>query len=111
MNGETVSFDLEKHLLRQKKWSRLNFGPGRRTKGIIAHIRKELKEIGRNPDDLEEWIDVVILGLDGAWRSGASIEEIVAMISAKQQKNEKREWPDWRTLTEDDPIEHIEGKS
>jgi hypothetical protein len=37
----------------------------------IKHIKKELDdEIAHDPLDLGEWIDVIILGLDGAWRTG-----------------------------------------
>ena len=99
--------DLERHLERQSAWSRATFGPGHRTGGVIDHIRKELVEIEEAPLDLSEWADVVILALDGAWRTGASPAEVVEMIEAKQTKNEAREWPDWRTLSEDQAIEHV----
>jgi hypothetical protein len=63
-------------------------------------------EIEADPGDLKEWIDVTILALDGAWRSGASPAEIVAAIVAKQTKNEGRVWPDWRTADPNKAIEH-----
>jgi hypothetical protein len=94
------------HLGRQRQWSIETFGPGLRTKGITDHIRKELLEIEAEPTSLE-WIDVVILALDGAWRAGYSPEAIIAAIKAKQAKNETREWPDWRTRSEDEAIEHV----
>lgn len=94
------------HLRRQREWSRATFGPGRRTKGVIDHIRKELVEIEDDPDDWTEWIDVVILALDGAWRHGAEPRQILDAIVAKQAKNEARVWPDWRTLSDDVAIEH-----
>jgi hypothetical protein len=99
-------FDLLAHLRRQRAWSEKTFGPGARTAGVTAHIRKELAEIEAAPSDLGEWIDVVILALDGAWRSGASPEAIIEALVAKQTKNEARTWPDWRTMPEDAPIEH-----
>jgi hypothetical protein len=102
-----MSFNFYEHLLNQRKWSEKTFGPSKRTNGIIEHIRKELLEIERTPSDLEEWIDVVILALDGAWRTGASPAEIIGCLKAKTSKNHAREWPDWRTLTEDDAIEHV----
>lgn len=95
------------YIERQQRWSEDTFGPGRRTGGILAHIRKELTEIERDPLDLEEWIDVIILALDGAWRAGHRPQEIAKALSMKQEKNFSRTWPDWRTLTEDDPVEHI----
>lgn len=102
-----MSFDLEAHINRQRLWSGKAFGPGPRTKGIIEHIRKELLEIEAEPNDLFEWIDVVILALDGAWRTGALPEDIIATLAAKQLKNEKRSWPDWRTISQDEPSEHL----
>ncbi len=99
------AIDVE-HLERQRSWSAATFGPGRRLGGILQHIRKELKEIEEEPLDLGEWVDVVILALDGAWRAGHKPAEIVAEIKAKQARNEARTWPDWRTASEDVAIEH-----
>lgn len=95
------------HLYRQREWSERTFGPGLRTKGVVDHIRKELKEIEDNPTDLSEWVDVIILSLDGAWRAGYSPAEIISGIKAKQMINENRKWPDWKTSSEDEAIEHV----
>ena len=103
-----MPFDLLAHLERQRVWSEKTFGPGERTEGVIDHIRKELIEIEANPVDVSEWIDVVILALDGAWRAGWEPWHIVAALIAKQEKNEKRQWPDWRTAEPGKAIEHIE---
>ncbi len=99
-------FDLVAHLHRQREFSLKTFGPGARTAGVVDHIRKELIEIEADPTDVKEWIDVVILAFDGAWRAGFEPSEIVEAIVAKQTKNEKRRWPDWRTADPDKAIEH-----
>ena len=99
--------ELIDHLARQRAFSERTFGPGSRTFGVLDHIRKELREIEDKPSDLSEWIDVVILALDGAWRAGHSPEEIVAALVAKQAKNESRQWPDWRGQPTDKAIEHV----
>ena len=104
-------FNMVAHLHRQSKWSEQTFGPGDRTQGVIDHIRKELIEIEADPSDISEWIDVVILALDGAWRSGATPEQIVAALVAKQTKNESRKWPDWRTADPNKAIEHDRSAS
>jgi hypothetical protein len=101
-----MSFDLVAHLERQRDFSRKTFGPGQRTKGVIDHIRKELAEIEADPTDISEWVDVVILAFDGAWRAGWEPADIVAAIVAKQAKNESRVWPDWRTADPEKAIEH-----
>ena len=108
--GYPPDFDLAQHLQRQHDWSEKTFGPGTRTKGVIDHIRKELLEIEAEPNDLSEWIDVVILALDGAWRAGFTPKQIVAALEAKQAKNMAREWPDWRTASPDTAIEHVRKK-
>lgn len=95
------------HLARQRDWSRETFGPGARTAGVIDHIRKELAEIEADPSDLSEWVDVIILAFDGAWRAGWEPQEIINAMKRKQARNEARQWPDWRTMSEDQAIEHV----
>ncbi|MDA8151503.1 MAG: DUF550 domain-containing protein [Acidithiobacillus sp.] len=100
-------FDLVAHLYRQRAFSRDAFGPGQRTAGVLDHIRKELIEIEAAPDDLTEWVDVVLLALDGAWRAGHEPEAITRAIADKQRRNQQRTWPDWRTAEEGKAIEHV----
>lgn len=105
-NTRPMVFDLMHHLRRQAAFSLDTFGPGARTQGVVDHIRKELAEVLASGGDLKEWIDVLILALDGCWRTGASPEQIVCELVAKQTKNEGRTWPDWRSVPADRAIEH-----
>ena len=98
---------LTKYLERQKEWSIRTFGNGKRTLGIIRHIEKELKEVEAKPNDLTEWIDVIILALDGYWRHGGNIEIIMNILQAKQDNNFTRVYP--FPKSEDEPSEHIRG--
>lgn len=101
---------------KQIAMSRVAFGPGARTHGLRAHIAKELDEIARAPFDVEEWIDVMILAMDGAWRAAQekfpfADDVLLARLVAgtlvyKIGKNARREWPDWREVGQDAPIEH-----
>lgn len=100
------TFDLVAHLHRQKCFSLSAFGPGNRVNGVLDHITKELDEVRAKPDDLSEWVDLMLLAFDGAWRQGFSAQQITAGIEAKQTKNEGRTWPDWRTADPDKAIEH-----
>ena len=95
------------HLARQAEFSARTFGPGARVRGIVEHIAKELVEVVESGGEFVERVDVIILALDGAWRCGASPQEIVAALRAKQERNEGRQWPDWRTADPDKAIEHI----
>lgn len=99
--------DLVAHLHRQRAFSERTFGPGARTNGVIAHIRKELIEIEAAPRDLEEWIDVAMLALDGAWRAGYEPADIALALAVKLTINELHTWPDWRTVAPDTAIEHV----
>lgn len=101
-------FDLIAHLHRQRAFSEKTFGPGTRTAGVCDHIRRELREIEAAPADITEWVDVILLALDGAWRSGATPEQIAIAIEAKQTRNELRSWPDWRTQDPNKAIEHTD---
>lgn len=86
--------------------------------GVCDHIRKEIAEIEESGGEASEWVDVVILALDGLTRRLAycngvrSDPEIVAntacqMIRGKQTRNEARVWPDWRTAEPGKAIEHV----
>jgi len=89
-------------------WSIRTFGPGDRHRGILAHIRLELDEIAAKPADLEEWIDVVLIAMDGAGRSAdADGRAFVAALEAKAAKNAARTWPDWRTQSPNEPTLHV----
>jgi hypothetical protein len=113
-----MTFDLKQHLIRQMAFSHATFGPGERTAGVADHIRKELDEVIAAGGEASEWVDVVILALDGLTRRLAycngvranpqMVAEIAcAMIVGKQTRNEAHTWPDWRTQSADKAIEHV----
>jgi len=114
--------NIEQHLLRHMAFSHATFGPDKRTEAVVDHIRKELGEVlesAASGEEAEEWVDVVILALDGLTRSlafecplgRADPEEVASracrMIREKQSRNEARSWPDWRTAQTDKAIEHV----
>lgn len=92
---------------RQRAWSEATFGPGLRTEGILQHLEKEHDEVRADPTDLGEWVDLMILALDGAWRAGHEPKEILEALYAKQERNLAREWPDWREFDQGQAIEHV----
>lgn len=96
---------LQFYLKRQRDWSERTFGAGKRTFGICEHIEKELAEIRALPTDIDEWIDVMILAMDGFWRHGGQPEELFPRLRAKQSINFARKWP--APGPEDRATEHI----
>jgi hypothetical protein len=112
--------DLKQHLMRQMAFSKATYGPGARTNGVLDHIKKEVEEVRESGGDSAEWVDLVILSLDGLTRqlsfcndqtkrvsTSAGIATIACnMIVEKQDRNENRSWPDWRTADPEKAIEH-----
>jgi len=109
---ETNRFEWEymftEYVQRHTEWSLKTFGPrslwAQDTERLCRHIEKEVHEIRQRPLDCEEWIDVIILAIDGAFRSGHSPAEIALTLRQKQDKNIQRTWiiPEDPTV----PIEH-----
>lgn len=154
----------------QRDFSVQAFGGKPRLLGVHAHLLKEVEEVKRNPFDISEWADCMLLSIDGALRAGATVEQIAVRIDSakklvantpyectldkldiavrdirvsgrienwvswtkiinsvvsaardkghvfpvligatvkKLEENQQREWPDWRTVDENKPIEHI----
>ena len=96
--------ELSEYLEGQKEWSLRTFGDGKRTLGIIKHIGKELDEVMADPSDSCEWIDIIILALDGYWRHSGSIELIMQNLINKQRINFQRVYP--KPESEDEATEH-----
>ncbi|MDL2401278.1 dATP/dGTP pyrophosphohydrolase domain-containing protein [Rhizobium mayense] len=90
-------------------WNLATFGPGPRTQGTIDHIRKELVEIERDPTDPAEWVDIVLLGLNGLIRLGYTPGQAIGLIRSKLTVNKARQWPDWRDTDPHKAIEHVKG--
>lgn len=87
--------ELENLLRRQRDWSSRTFGPQGHEPaltGVIDHIEKELIEVRLCPMDKGEYIDGMLLNLDGYWRSGGTPEDLFDDIFGKQNINFKRKW-------------------
>lgn len=100
-----VAFNLKHYIERHIEWSNRVFGPEFRCEGLCRHIEKEVNEIRAEPKDLEEWIDVIILAIDGAWRAGYTSFDIVQQLKKKQLVNFNRKWE--IPTDPDEPMEHI----
>lgn len=81
------AFDLVAHLHRQRAVSLATFGPGTRADAVLDHLRKEMEDVEAAPYALTEWVDVVRLALEGAWRAGYTPEDIAAALDAEDPKS------------------------
>lgn len=97
----------EQVLTEFKEWNFNTYGPGERLTGTIEHIKNELEEIEKEPHDLVEWVDVMMLAINGALRHGHEPQAIIDAFHKKFDINKKRKWKDWREVPEGEPITHI----
>lgn len=107
LKNKQQPWTIQQYIRKQIVWSLKTFGPGKRDTGIIDNIRKELIEIEDRPGDIMEWVDVIILALDGAWRNGHTSTGIIKALREKQSMNAARKWPDWKTSESGKAIGHI----
>lgn len=84
------------------------FGTSARTIGIIKHIESELKEVEADPFDLKEWIDIIILGLDGYWRHGGTSERLMELLVKQQDRNMKRKY---KKTPDNEPSFHLQQEA
>lgn len=101
--------DFDAFLARHWAWSESTFGHGRQTLGLTEHIEKEIIEIRAKPDDLKEWIDVMILAIDGYLRHGGTPTNLMRDLAAKQAENMARTWP--APGSADHAVEHVRDES
>jgi dATP/dGTP pyrophosphohydrolase len=99
-----ATMTIEQYLRRQVMWSKRRFGLGERTLGITRHMEKEIAEVRAKPNVMSEWIDLMILALDGYWRHGGTPERLMDDLIEKQAVNYSRDWVPH--LPEHMPVEH-----
>jgi hypothetical protein len=95
------------YLDRLCEWSRITFGEGKRTFGITKKIEGELGEICSDPNDLMEWVDVIMLAMDGFYRAGGNQDRLGEMLEEKLRINRKRTYP---KPIGDEAVQHEEEK-
>lgn len=84
---------------------------------VIESIRWDLNLLAGGKNDLNLWVRlnlIATLGLVYALTDeGIDVTRATdmgfTMIMQKQEKNERRVWPDWRTASADAAIEHVKG--
>lgn len=99
-----INWNLERH-----KWSQATFGTSaeRGPVGPLKHLAKEVQEMLAETDRnkrLEEYADGIFLIFDAADRDGYRLENIMAALEQKLEKNRSRQW---QKPTSDEPVEHV----
>jgi len=100
-----ATFDLIGHLVQQREFSESAFGPGENT-ALIAEAM--LPELSTEPHQLGDWLNIVLFGLDGAWRTGADPAQICQALADRLVELRSRAWPDWHPPSPEAPADDIE---
>ena len=111
-----LKLDWNDYLLRHIEWGWHTFGTpadGRGPLGPLDHALKEVEEIAADPTDIVEWIDAIILTIDGYFRADGEAEvlklERVAYLASVEYQSWPRALSDLKdTLTKllSDPTSH-----
>lgn len=91
---------------KHRDWTFDTAGPGLRTEGLLTHIAKESDEIRKDPTDRKEWIDIILLGMDGYYRTGGTHWTLIEDLIEKIEKILRRKWA---KVSGDQPMEHTRG--
>jgi hypothetical protein len=105
---DSTLMNIKEYVEQQINWSKSTFADHPNLDSILSHIEEEIAEIRENPTDPYEWIDIIILALEGAWRiAGLTPEEVALYLRSKQEINSQRSWPDITTYPKGKPIGHL----
>lgn len=78
--------------------------------GMLRAVREMLREAMGEVSDQELILkDGMVVGRKGEPTNDYVAEVALAMLTGKRDKNELREWGDWRAASEDVAINHKEG--
>jgi hypothetical protein len=98
-----AQFEFNRFMEERREWALKQF-PTQSCESVCRHIEKELTEIRACNTDLVEWIDVVLLAMEGYCRSGGNASDIFSAMKAKHAVNLTRKW---QKPNGDEPIEHV----
>ncbi len=87
-------------------WADYKF-PQRTNHSILTHMRRELDELEKNPNDPEEWADVALLLFHGLHERGFDMYDLETAMEFKFIKNKHRKWG---TPDEHGVVEHERGE-
>lgn len=87
-------------------WSQETFGDDtvRGPQGPLKHMIKEVNECLKDPKNIEEYADLLLLWVDATRRAGFSPIAMIQAARAKLNRCKEREWP---KPSADEPVEHV----
>jgi hypothetical protein len=88
----------------QEAFSEATF-PGITPLAVARHLRSEADELIASPTDRLEWVDALLLSIDGARRAGMTCDELLALAFRKIEINRQRQWP--AVVDVNESVEHI----
>ena len=74
------------------KWSDSVWGENRPPNGTVNHLVEEAAELAENPTDIMEYVDVIMLAVDGLRQAGFDFAEFTDAAIKKLAINKAREW-------------------
>ncbi len=99
--------NLGRYATEKMVWSKRTFGEGARTRGLLEHLRDEVNEVEKDPYDLTEWIDIMMLAIDGYWRHGGKNYRLMNDLWKKFEICKMRVYP--TPVGPEDMSQHIRG--
>lgn len=87
------------------EWRHKTFGFQKSIEPTIYHLQDEITEILKDPKDIYEYADAMMLLIDAAHISGYNYDELIQAVKEKFEICKKRKWgePD-----ENGVVHHIE---
>lgn len=79
----------------QSQWSQETFGSDdiKGPIGALKHLKKEADECLKDPSDIKEYVDCLLLILDASRRAGFNIIKLLDAAEDKMVENKLRVWP------------------
>jgi hypothetical protein len=74
------------------EWSDSVFGKRKDVTSLLNHLKEEIGELQKEPDDLMEYADCLMLLIDSARIRGFSVTELYCAMVRKLEINKTREW-------------------
>ena len=73
------------------EWSDITFDKGRQ-QAMLNHLEEEVDELKKDPNDILEYADCLLLLVDSARYSGYTFSDLIEGMKKKLEINKERKW-------------------